>query len=254
MSNSTVNDFKPDHAFILAAGKGTRLRPYTDDRPKPMVPVNGVPILDYILEKLEKSGVTKTTINLNYLGDRIEKHLEDRSSSTITFSNETVLLDTGGGVKKALHTMGRNPFYIINGDALWTDKGESALDRLAKNWNPEIMDILLLLQPVQNMTLTHGVGDYDLNEKGHAVRSLDRTGTYMFGGIRIAKPEVFENTPDNAFSFLSLMDKAQEQGRLYGLIHEGDWHHISTPEDLERVNAMMVQDATPIIKTAMKTA
>lgn len=253
MSDANSNKFKPDHAFILAAGKGTRLRPYTDDRPKPMVPVNGVPIIDYTLEKLVKEGITNVTINLNYLGDRIENHLKGRTNPTITYSKETALLDTGGGVKKALNTMGGKPFYLINGDALWTDKGESALDRLAKKWNPEIMDILLLLQPVQNMTLTQGVGDYDLRDNGQAVRSIDKTGTYMFGGIRITKPDIFENSPDGAFSFLKLMDQAQKQGRLYGLTHEGDWHHISTAEDLERVNSAMATTTSitaPIVKTA----
>lgn len=231
----------PNHAFILAAGKGTRLKPYTDDRPKPMVPVNDYPIIDYALDKLAADGVTNVTINLYYLGDRIQNHLKDRTTPSITFSPENELLDTGGGVKKALNTMQEDAFYLINGDALWTDTKETALSRLADMWNPEEMDILLLLQPVNNMTLTQGIGDYDLNEAGQAVRSLDKTGTYMFGGIRIVKKGIFDKTPEGAFSFLELMDKAQENGRLYGLIHEGEWHHISTPEDLERVNAAMAE-------------
>lgn len=243
-----TSTYKPDHAFILAAGKGTRLKPYTDDRPKPMVPVNGYPIIDYTLDKLAADGVTNATINLHYLGDSIQNHLQARTEPKIMFSPENNLLDTGGGVKEGLDTMQGEAFYLINGDALWTDVEKTALSRLADMWDPDKMDILLLLQPLETMRLTEGVGDYDLNKDGKAVRSMDKSGTYMFGGIRITKKDIFENTPEGAFSFLELMDKAQEQGRLYGLIHEGEWHHISTPEDLERVNAAMA--ATNHVKTA----
>ena len=237
--------YKPDHAFILAAGQGRRLRPYTDTIPKPMVPVNGRPILDHTLQKLTEASVSNVTINLNYLGDRIKNHLEGRQSPVIHFSDEKTLLDTGGGVKKALETMENQPFYLINGDAFWTEGSDkTALDRLADAWNPDKMDILLLLQPIENMVLTQGVGDYNLNENGQAVRALDKAGTYMFTGIRITKSNIFEATPDGAFSFLTLMDQAEKKGRLYGLMHDGDWHHISTPEDLERVNAALGHPTT----------
>lgn len=242
---------KPNHAFILAAGQGTRLRPYTDNIPKPMVEVNGRPILDYTLEKLKKSGVENVIINTSYLGDRIKNYTDQVQDINITLSPEDELLDTGGGVKKALDTMAGKPFYLINGDALWVDGPEmSALDILAEKWQPDQMDILLLLQPVDAMTLTKGIGDYGIDDQGRAVRSKDKTGAYMFGGIRITKPEIFENTPEGAFSFLQLMDQAQEQGRLYGLIHQGDWHHISTPEDLENVNGAFAADQKLKAKTA----
>ncbi len=242
-------DKKPDHAFILAAGKGTRLRPYTDQRPKPMVPVNGRPILDYTIEKLKIDGITNITINLNYLGDSILNYYKNHSHPKITFSKEESLLDTGGGVKYALHTMNQEPFYIINGDALWTDGDKkTTIQRLADQWDPTTMDILILLQPVENMTLTGGVGDYDINKHGQAVRSKDKTGKYMFGGIRIAKPKIFDDSPIGAFSFLQLMDIAEENGRLFGLIHDGDWHHISTPADLERVNEAMADKTVKKVK------
>lgn len=239
----------PNHAFILAAGKGTRLRPYTDDIPKPMVPVNGQPILEYTLEKLKKVGIENITINVNYLGDRIKEYVSNYDGINITISTEDELLDTGGGVKKALSTMGGEPFFLINGDALWTDKNpkDGALERLAQAWNPRDMDILLLLQSVKAMTLTQGVGDYDLNTDKQAVRSLNKTGTYMFGGIRIVTPDIFKKSPEGAFSFLNLMDEAQATNRLHGLSHEGEWHHISTPQDLEQVNAAMAKE---IKKTA----
>ena len=229
---------KPDHAFILAAGKGTRMRPHTNNIPKPMVIINDRPIIDYTVEKLENAGVKNITINLYYLGDRIENHFKDKRSPNITFSKETELLETGGGVKLALHTMDNEPFYLINGDAFWNDKkGEkTALEQLKTNWNPEKMDILLLLQPVNNMSLTKGVGDYNIDKDGIATRTPDKSGAYMFTGIRIVNPKVFKDTPDGAFSFLECMDKAQKNKRLYGTEYKGNWHHISTPEDLKNIN------------------
>lgn len=236
---------KPDHAFILAAGKGTRMRPHTNNIPKPMVLVNGKPILDHTLEKLENARVTNVTINLYYLGDRIQSYFKDRNSPKITFSQETTLLETGGGVKLGLHTMNNEPFYLINGDALWDDKaGEnSALEQLKTDWNPDKMDILLLLQPLSNMAFTNGVGDYNIDKDGMATRTLDKSGSYMFTGIRIVNPDVLKNAPDGAFSFLECMDTAQENGRLYGTIYKGNWHHISTPEDLENINKAYSKNA-----------
>ena len=227
----------PENAFILAAGKGTRLRPHTDNLPKPMVSVHGKPIIEHIVNKLQKHGIKKIIINLYYFGDRIKNYFKDRKEPKLIFSEETVLLDTGGGVKNALSFLDDKPFYLINGDAFWEDGERSAFERLTENWNSDTMDILLLLQPINKMVLTEGVGDYDLLENGQAVRTANKTGAYMFAGIRITKPSLFENSPEGAFSFLELMDKTEKKGRLYGLEHDGTWHHISTPTDLENVNA-----------------
>lgn len=230
---------KPNTAFILAAGKGTRLRPFTDHMPKPMVPVNGKPIIDHTLEKLDAEKIDKVIINTHYLEEVLEKHLKEVKRPQIILSHEQTLLDTGGGVKKTLPELGNQPFFMINGDAFWGEiTNETALNRLSSNWAPEKMDILLLLQPVDQMTLTRGVGDYDLTSGGKAIRNKEKKGQYMFAGVRITKPALFENRKD-VFSFLELMDEAEKKGRLYGLIHKGAWHHISTPEDLERVNTAL---------------
>lgn len=233
----TNNEKAPEHAFILAAGEGTRLRPYTDTMPKPMVPVNGQPLITYALDKLKEIDVKHVTINIFYLGDRIKNYVGNYQGLNITISEEKSLLNTGGGVKNAIETMEGKPFYLINGDALWEDNTAPALQRLANAWNPQTMDILLLLQPTENMTLTHGVGDYNMENNNRAVRALNKDGDYMFGGIRIVSPDVFNNCPESAFSFLDLMDEAQEQNRLAAVIHDGQWHHISTPAELDRVNA-----------------
>lgn len=229
---------KPDKAFILAAGKGTRLRPWTDTMPKPMVPVGGVPVIGHTLEKLAASGVSDVMVNLHHLPIVLETYLKTIKRPRIHYSHEETLLDTGGGVQKVLPFFEQQAFYMINGDALWTEGPEGpALGRLAHAWDPVRMDILLLLQPVGRMTLTGGVGDYDLTTDGCAVRRRDKSGGHMFAGVRIVTPEIFKRPIGDVYSFLELMDKAEEQGRLYGLVHDGAWHHISTPDDLDRVNA-----------------
>jgi len=225
-------------AFILCAGLGKRLRPYTDTVPKPMVRIDGRPILDYTLDKLRTQGIENVTMNLNYLAEKIEQYFAKTIQPAITFSKETSLLDTGGGVTHALHTIPNDVFYLINGDALWTDAPQqSALSRLSAQWDSNVMDVLLLLQPVKNMHLTHGVGDYDIDADGRAIRTPNKDGDYMFTGIRLTKKSLFDNyNQGDCFSYLEIMDQAQEKGRLYALIHDADWHHISTPADLERVN------------------
>lgn len=228
------------HAFVLAAGLGTRLRPHTDHLPKPLVPVAGRPLLDYILDHLKEAGVRQITVNLHHRPELVRLYLESRLDLDITQSPEDELLDTGGGLVRARDTLGSAPFFMINGDAFWTDgPAGSALRRLQQEFDPDMMDILLLLLPVARMSLTGGVGDYDLLPNGHAVRSHDKTGLQMFTGVRLCHPRILENVPPGKFSFLELMDRAEKAGRLYGLEHDGDWHHISTPEDLFAVNRAM---------------
>ena len=221
-------------AFVLAAGLGTRLKPYTDHVPKPLVSVKGKPILDHILDKLAAEGITDIAVNVHHKKDILKAHLAKRRDPDIQIFEEETLLDTGGGVKQALAFLGKNPFFVINGDAFWT--GSQVFYDLKKKWDGSKMDMCLLLQPLTAMHLTKGVGDYDLNESGRATRSTSQTGSFMFAGIRLCTPKIFDNTPEKAFSFLQLMDKCEKQGRLYGLAHGGQWHHISTPEELHRVN------------------
>lgn len=228
---------KPLTAFILAAGKGTRLRPYTDKMPKPMVSIWGKPILHHTLDKCKKHGIANIIINLHYLGHVIHDYFA--SEKNIYFSEETTLLDTGGGVKFAHNKINSNSFFLINGDAFWTEgKDKSAFENLENAWNPKDMDILLLLQPISKMVHTQGIGDYDLDENGRAIRSHNKMGNYMFAGIRISKKTVIDSIDEDIFSFLKCMDAAEKKGTLFGIIHEGAWHHISTPKDLETINAL----------------
>ncbi len=232
---------KPDKAFILAAGKGTRLRPQTDTMPKPMVPIAGRSIIKRTIEKLAKENVEEIVVNLHHLGDVLADHLKDVTQPKIVFSREDELLETGGGLKKALHHFGDQPFYSINGDALWDEERETAFSRLGALWDEDKMDILLFLEPKEKMVLTKFVGDYRVGADGRLDRAKNKDGTHMYAGVSITHPRVFENSPDGAFSFLQLMDKAQEQGRLYGMAHDAEWYHISTPEDLAAVDAAFRQ-------------
>jgi MurNAc alpha-1-phosphate uridylyltransferase len=231
----------PNKAFILAAGLGSRLRPYTDDTPKPLVKVDEQTLLDRTLNHLNNVDINEVVLNTHYLADQIKEAIAARPEFTAHISYEEELLDTGGGIKNMLQHFD-DAFYIISGDSLWENApGQNTLQSMRDAWNPQIMDLLLLLQPVESMKLTTGVGDYTLDENGMPIRSLDKTGEYMFTSIRINHPRLFENAPDGTFSYRDLMDKAQEQGRLHAIIHEGDWHHISTPDDLDVVNTAYKQ-------------
>lgn len=225
-----------DHAFILAAGEGRRLRPYTDHCPKPMVKLNGKSIIDHTIDKLVAVGVRSITVNLHYMADMLAEHLSKRTDVQFNLSFEDSLLDTGGGLANALHTMNDSPFYIISGDAFWIDREDApSLQILSDNWDSKTTDLSLLLQPIETMSLTHGIGDYRFDSDGKPQRTADKSGTHMFTSIRIAHPRLFDNCPQGAFSFLQLMDKAESEGRLQGIEHKGLWHHISTPEEFKRV-------------------
>lgn len=227
-----------DNAFILAAGYGTRLRPFTETRPKPMIEVAGRTLIDHTLDHLQDAGIQRVVVNTHYRAAQLAEHLRKRPRPSIHISHEEELLDTGGGIVRALDYFNDMPFFVMSGDGFWSDgPGQSALRKLAESWDPGLMDILILLQPVKNMNLTQGTGDYDILAGGRARRSLDRTGTHMFTSIRINSPRIFENRRAEPFSYLELLDEAEKRGRLYAIEHTGAWHHISTPADLKAVRA-----------------
>jgi MurNAc alpha-1-phosphate uridylyltransferase len=227
----------PDKAFILAAGLGTRMRPLTDRIPKPLAEVGAQTLLSRTIDQLQQTGAKKIVINTHHLAQQITDHLKNRPGPEIVLSHEPILLDTAGGIKKALKHFGDEPFFVLSGDGLWTDASEApALQTLAAKWDAAKMDILILLQPVSTMKLTQGVGDYDILEDGRAVRSKAQTGTHMFTSMRINHPRIFDGVPDGPSSYLALLDQAEKAGTLFAVEHQGDWHHISTLADLQTVN------------------
>lgn len=226
-------------AFVLAAGFGTRLRPHTSERPKPLVTVNNISLLDRTLIHLKNNKINKIAVNSHYLHDALNIHLSNIKSPHIEHLHEPEILDTGGGIKNGLALFSDAPFFVLSGDGLWDNReNEDALMRMRDIWDADTMDILILLQPVEKMVHTKGVGDYNILSDGRAVRSLDQTGTHMFTSIRINHPRIFNGTPNGAFSYLPLLDNAQAKGRLHAIEHTGNWHHISTPEDLSNVRAL----------------
>ena len=223
----------PRHAMVLAAGLGLRMRPITDKLPKPLVPVLNRTLLDRTLDRLEEAGVREAVVNVHHLGEMIERHLRDRRAPRITLSVEETRLETGGGVAKALPLLGDTPFVVANGDVLWLDGPRPALDRLAAAWDDERMDALLLLHPTAEAFGYRGDGDFLMDPEGRLVRRPQREiAPYLFAGVQILHPRLFEDQPAGSFSLNLLYDRAIERGRLFGVLHDGEWFHVGTPEDL----------------------
>lgn len=215
-------------AMILAAGLGTRMRPLTNDKPKALVDVCGKPLLAHIMEKLQTFGITDYIVNTHYKKEVLLDYLSTLKGVNIHSSIEGTILETGGGILKALPLMENKPFIAINCDSLWLDSTPSLLEKLTATWNPDTMDALLALYPLAKMPYFAEQGDFSLNTTGQ----LSRHGDYVYMGVQILHPRLFANAPAGAFSLNILYNQAITAGRLYGVVHEGTWFHISTPQDV----------------------
>ena len=239
------NMLTPNKAMLLAAGFGTRMRPLTNKIPKPLVEVSGRSLLDRAIDRVAEIGINECVINIHHLGDKIRNHMNGRNDLNIAFSEEDTLLETGGGVKKALPLLGDAPFFAINSDILWFNGPASALQRLADIWDDEKMDVLLLLQPVVNAFGYEGKGDFILDKKGTPRRRLKReVAPYLFAGVQIINPRVFENTPEGSFSLNLIYDKAIESGRLHCMPHDGEWYHVGTVDSIAMVEELIEKRGT----------
>jgi MurNAc alpha-1-phosphate uridylyltransferase len=233
----------PSHAMLLAAGLGLRLRPITVTLPKPLVAVQGRTMLDRALDHLDLAGVSHRVVNLHWLGDMIRRHLADRTG--IAFSEEPELLETGGGVAKALPLLGSEAFYVCNADIVWRNGATPTLLRLAAAWDDVRMDALLLLQPTATAFGYDGCGDYFLDGEGRAIRRLTgQISPFLFAGVQILHPRLFEGAPPGKFSLNLLYDRAQDTGRLFGIVHDGEWYHIGTPDSLAAAEALLADRTT----------
>jgi N-acetyl-alpha-D-muramate 1-phosphate uridylyltransferase len=223
----------PRRAMVLAAGLGTRLRPVTDTMPKPLVELNGRTLLDHAIDCLELAGVEYIVVNTHYLAAKIAEHLASRSHPHIEISEEPELLDTGGGVLHALPSLGET-FFVVNADVFWLDGMEPALLRLARAFDPERMDAVLLLQRTVSAVGYDGSGDYLLDPSGHPRRRGEReVAAYLFAGIQLLHRRLFAGVTDRVFSLVRLFDRAEHMSRLCGIVHDGEWFHIGTPAGLE---------------------
>ena len=223
----------PTRAMVLAAGLGKRMRPLTDTTPKPLLAVAGRTLLDRALDRIAEAQVERAVVNVHYLGGQIEAHVKGRKAPPIAISREDVLLETGGGVTKALPLLGDAPFFVVNADILWLDGATPALQRLAQAWDDDRMDALLLMQSTATARGYEGRGDYFLDAQGRLKRRRgSEVAPYVFAALQILHPRLFKDAPSGAFSLNVLYDKAQESGRLWGIVHDGLWFHVGTPEDL----------------------
>ena len=222
----------PRSAMVLAAGLGTRLRPITDTIPKPLVEINGRSLIDHALDRLALAGVERVVVNIHYKAAMIAAHLARRDSPRIQLSNETELLDTGGGVARALPLLGE-AFFAVNSDVFWLDGEAPALLRLAAAFNPAATDAVLLLQRTATAVGYDGNGDYFLDVSGNPRRRREgEVAPYLFTGIQLLRRQLFDEVPGPVFSLVRLYDRAEAAGRLAAIVHDGEWCHVGTPEGL----------------------
>ena len=225
-------------AMILAAGRGERMRPLTDTMPKPLIPVAGRSMLERSMDRLARHGVQNVIVNVHYFGGQIA----DRVGGRARIVQENRLLETGGSVRNALPLLGQGPYFVLNGDGLWRDGPESMLGRLQAMWDPARMDALLLLHPLAQAVgrEERDRGDYYLESDGRARhRGSAETAPYQFASVSVCDARLFRDSPDGPFSLLKLWNRAEAAGRLYGLVHDGEWFHVGTPAALAEAERVL---------------
>ena len=224
-----------DSAMVLAAGLGTRMRPLTVDRPKPLVVLNRKTLLDRVLDRLAEAGIGNAVVNVHYHADMIEKALLGRAAPDIQISDERdLLLDTGGGVTRALSLLGDKPFFVHNSDSVWIEGARSNLERMIQAWDAERMDCLTLLAPTHGSLGVSSSGDFVMQANGALIRRGERDiAPFVFTGVSIAHPRMFDGAPGGPFSLNVLWAGVIARERLFGICLEGLWMHVGTPEALE---------------------
>lgn len=226
----------PRTAMIMAAGLGKRMRPLTATKPKPLIEVSGKALLDHVLEKLSVAGVKKVVVNVHYLADALEAHLETRDLGLeVVISDERdLLMETGGGLVKAAPLIDSDPFLALNSDNLWIDGPADTLKLLASHWDDSKMDALLLLVP-QARALNHkGIGDFHMDRSGRLRRrEKSHVAPFVFTGIQIVSKRLLRDSPQGPFSTNILWDRAIEEGRCFGAVHQGLWFDVGTPQSIQ---------------------
>jgi MurNAc alpha-1-phosphate uridylyltransferase len=231
--------------MVLAAGFGVRMKPLTDRIPKPLVQVGGKALIDHVLDRLAEAGIEQAVVNVHYLADILTRHLASRRVPEIVISDERAeLLETGGGVVKALPLLGPQPFFHVNSDTIWVDGVRPNLSVLAETFDPARMDALLLLAPTTSSIGYAGRGDYSMTPDGRLKRRGERDVVpFVYSGAAIFSPALFAGAPAGAFSLTRLFDRAEEAGRLHGLRLEGTWMHVGTPEAVAEAEKALLAPA-----------
>lgn len=231
----------PTKAMIMAAGLGTRMRPLTNDCPKPLVKVQGRALIDHVIDRLVQTGVSMIVVNVHYRADMIEEHLSKRTDVEIRISDERQeLMDSGGGIYKALPLLAGEPFFHVNADTVWVEGASCALDRLKARWNPETMDALMLLAPTVNTVCYDGRGDFMMDAEGRLSRVPEHyVAPFVWMSVEIVHPRLFDKAPGGKFSINPLWDAAIARDRLYGQRLDGVWMHIDRPDAVSASEAFL---------------
>lgn len=231
----------PRRAMILAAGLGTRMRPLTNEIPKPLVKVHGRPLIDHVIDRLASAGVELIVVNLHHHAELLKAHLRRRKDVEIRTSDESGrVLGTGGGIFKALPHFDGEPFFVHNADSIWVEGYGHALNRMIARWNPQEMDALLLAAPLVNSIGYEGPGDFLMDADGRLARVPEqRLSPFAYPGVQIVHPRLFDGMKQGDFSINPLWDKAIERGQLFGLRLDGVWMHVGTPEALVQSEAWL---------------
>jgi MurNAc alpha-1-phosphate uridylyltransferase len=232
----------PPTAMVMAAGLGKRMRPLTATRPKPLIEVGGKPLLDHVLEKLHAAGVKKVVVNVHYLADAVEAHLVSRRHGLdVVISDERrLLMETGGGLVQAEPLIDSDPFLSVNSDNLWIDGPADTLKLLASHWDDAKMDALLLLVPLARAENHKGMGDFHMDRTGR-LRRRDRShvAPFVFTGVQMVSKRLLRDAPEGPFSTNVLWDRAIEEGRCFGAVHQGLWFDVGTPKSIPMTEAAL---------------
>ncbi|MCC6940505.1 MAG: nucleotidyltransferase family protein [Novosphingobium sp.] len=233
-----------DVAIVLSAGLGKRMRPLTASRPKPLVQVAGKPLIDHCLDKLQDAGIARAVVNVHYLADAMEAYLSRRATPEIAISDEREhLLETGGGMVKALPLIGSDPFFALNSDNIWLDGPRNVFEHLSDAWDADRMDALLLLVPHARAFNYRGKGDFHMDPLGRiSRRRTGRIAPFIYSGIQIVSHRLMRDAPDGAFSTSKLWDRAIEEGRLFGISHLGLWYEVGEPGMIAPTETALRQD------------
>ena len=216
--------------MIFAAGKGTRMAPLTDVTPKPLIRVAGQTLLDRALDLGRQAGVGRVAVNIHHLGGQIRDHI---SGQEIAISDESdLLLETGGGLRKALPLLGPGPVITMNPDVIWT--GANPIRSLLDAWDAR-MDALLMLVPLTRTHGRQGGGDFSLDPQNRLIRK----GDLVYGGAQIIRPDRLAEIGDQVFSLNRLWDLMIAQGRAYGLIHGAEWCDVGRPESIALAEGLL---------------
>ena len=230
--------------MVLAAGLGTRMRPLTDRIPKALAPVAGKPLIDHVLDRLRDAGVERAVVNVHHFADQMEEHLAKRADLEVLISDErAALLDSGGGIRHAADKLGRDPIYVANIDSLWREGATPALEALKAAWEPEAMDILLLLVRRGQGIGFEGPRGFYCDDAGRLTHSADANAAptpFVNMGVAILKPQVLDDQPVGGFSIIPVWRRLQAEGRLYGTAMDGFWMHVGDPAARDATEARIL--------------